>query len=87
MKKLLYVLLGLILIIVVAAVAIPIIYKDDIKAAIDAELDASGIQVEVVEGTVKLEGKVRYLGERRSAERAAWAVPGVTNVIDNLAIQ
>lgn len=63
--------------------------KNRIKKALhrDAELDASGIQVEVVEGTVKLEGKVRYLGERRSAERAAWAVPGVTNVIDNLAIQ
>ena len=63
--------------------------KNRIKKALhrDAELDASGIRVEVTEGTVKLEGKVRYLGERRSAERAAWAVPGVTNVIDNLAIQ
>jgi osmotically-inducible protein OsmY len=53
----------------------------------DAELDASGIRVEVQEGTVTLEGKVRYLGERKSAERAAWAAPGVTNVIDHLAVQ
>ena len=53
----------------------------------DAELDASGIRVVVHDGTVTLEGKVRYLGERRSAERAAWAAPGVTNVIDHLAVQ
>ncbi len=53
----------------------------------DAELDASGIRVEVLDGTVTLKGKVRYLGERRSAERAAWAAPGVTNVVDQLAIQ
>ena len=53
----------------------------------DAELDASGIRVAVQDGTVTLEGKVRYLGERRSAERAAWAAPGVTNVVDHLAVQ
>lgn len=62
---------------------------DRIKKALvrDAELDASGIRVAVRDGTVTLEGKVRYLGERRSAERAAWAAPGVTRVIDHLAIQ
>lgn len=53
----------------------------------DAELDASGIRVAVHGGTVTLEGQVRYLGERRSAERAAWAAPGVTNVIDHLAVR
>ncbi len=53
----------------------------------DAELDASGIRVAVHDGTVTLEGQVRYLGERRSAERAAWAAPGVTNVIDHLAVR
>lgn len=52
----------------------------------DAELDASEIRVVVHDGTVTLEGKVRYLGERRSAERAAWAAPGVTNVVDHLAV-
>ena len=41
MKKLLYILLGLILLLVIAAVAIPIIFKDDIKAAIDEQLEAS----------------------------------------------
>jgi osmotically-inducible protein OsmY len=53
----------------------------------DAELDASGIRVAVHDGTVTLEGQVRHLGERKSAERAAWAAPGVTNVIDHLAVR
>ncbi len=53
----------------------------------DAELDASGIRVLVNDGTVTLEGTVRYLGERRSAERAAWAAPGVTDVVDHLTVQ
>ncbi len=53
----------------------------------DAELDASRIRVAVDGGTVTLEGKVRCLGERKSAERAAWAEPGVTKVVDRLAVQ
>ncbi|MGR3321820.1 MAG: BON domain-containing protein [Pseudooceanicola sp.] len=53
----------------------------------DAEIDASGIRVDVQGGTVTLEGKVRYFGERRAAERAAWAVPGVSQVVDNLKVQ
>ena len=62
---------------------------DRIRKALlrDAELDASGIRVAVRDGTVTLEGKVRYLGERKSAERAAWAAPGVTTVVDHLAVQ
>jgi osmotically-inducible protein OsmY len=35
---------------------------------------------------VTLEGRVRYLGERRAAERAAWSAPGVTEVIDHLTV-
>lgn len=63
--------------------------SERIKKALlrDAEVDASGIRVGVRDGTVTLEGKVRYLGERKTAERAAWAAPGVTNVLDHLAIQ
>jgi len=53
----------------------------------DAELDASGIRVQVTDGIVTLEGKVRNLGERKTAERAAWAAPGVTNVVDHLTVQ
>lgn len=62
--------------------------SDRIRKALlrDAELDASGIRVAVEGGQVTLEGRVRYLGERRSAERAAWAVPGVTNVVDRLLV-
>jgi len=60
-----------------------------IKTALlrDAELDACGIQVSVHDGVVTLEGKVRYLGERKSAERAAWAAPGVTEVVDRLTVE
>lgn len=63
--------------------------SERIKKALlrDAEVDASGIRVGVQDGTVTLEGKVRYLGERRTAERAAWAAPGVTKVVDHLSIQ
>lgn len=61
---------------------------DRIKKALqrDAELDASDIKVNVTGSKVTLEGRVRYLGERRSAERAAWSAPGVTEVIDHLTV-
>ncbi|SFI52900.1 BON domain-containing protein [Albimonas pacifica] len=61
---------------------------DQIRKAFhrDAELDAASIRVEVQGGTVTLEGKVRFLGERRSAERAAWAAPGVARVVDHLVV-
>ncbi|NKX45437.1 BON domain-containing protein [Roseicyclus persicicus] len=70
----------------------PAVAPDDVSARIlralqrDAELDASRIRVRVEGSRVILEGRVRYLGERQSAERAAWAVPGVTEVIDRLTI-
>lgn len=71
----------------------PSVKADDISDRIrkallrDAELDASGIRVEVHEGTVTLEGKVRHLGERKSAQRAAWAAPGVIDVVDHLSVE
>ena len=48
--------------------------SDRIQKALkrDAELDASAIRVNVAGSRVTLEGRVRYLGERRAAERAAW---------------
>ena len=48
--------------------------SDRIQKALkrDAELDASAILVNVAGSRVTLEGRVRYLGERRAAERAAW---------------
>lgn len=63
--------------------------EDRIRKALlrDAELDADSIRVDVREGKVTLEGKVRHLGERRSAERAAWAVPGVIDVVDRITVK
>lgn len=71
----------------------PAVHAEDVtnlvkKALLrDAELDASGIRVEVQDGTVTLEGRVRYLGERRSAEKAAWSAPGVISVVDHLSVE
>jgi osmotically-inducible protein OsmY len=42
--------------------------------------------VEVQHGHVTLTGTVRSYHERREAERAAWAVPGVTLVDDRIAV-
>lgn len=52
----------------------------------DAELDASSISVEEHDGEVVLRGRVRSWSEREKAERVAWTAPGVTNVIDNIAV-
>jgi len=52
----------------------------------NAELDARRITVTAQEGTVTLEGNVRSWCERQEAERAAWAAPGVSCVIDHIAI-
>lgn len=52
----------------------------------NAEVDAKGIQIKVVGGVVKLEGKVHFWRERQIAERAAWSVPGVSKVEDYLLI-
>jgi osmotically-inducible protein OsmY len=45
-----------------------------------AEIDANRITVETEGSTVILRGTVRSWAERREAERAAWAAPGVTKV-------
>jgi osmotically-inducible protein OsmY len=51
-----------------------------------AEVDASHITVEGHDGEVILRGTVRSWAERREAERAAWAAPGVTRVDDRITI-
>ena len=51
-----------------------------------AEVDANRIIVETDGGTVRLKGTVRSWIEREEAERAAWAAPGVINVIDEIVV-
>lgn len=64
----------------------------DVRAQIEAafrrsaEIDARNINVAATDGTVVLTGNVHSWAERRQAERAAWAAPGVIQVDDRLAI-
>ncbi|HUZ73534.1 MAG TPA: BON domain-containing protein [Stellaceae bacterium] len=51
-----------------------------------AELDASRVAVDVVNGKIVLSGKVRSWTERQDAERAAWSAPGVTAVENRIEI-
>jgi osmotically-inducible protein OsmY len=51
-----------------------------------AEIDANRITVEADGGTVILKGTVRSWAERQEAERAAWAAPGVTKVINQIVV-
>ena len=52
----------------------------------NAVIDARRINVTATDGTVILSGNVHSWSERRQAERAAWAAPGVVQVDDRLAI-
>lgn len=60
--------------------------KSGIEAALkrSAEVEARRIQVEIHESTAVLTGTVDSWSERRAAERAAWAAPGVSNVKNNI---
>ena len=52
----------------------------------NAEIDANRITVEANGSEVVLKGTVRSWIERQEAERAAWAAPGVTKVIDQISV-
>lgn len=64
----------------------------DVQAKIEAafqrsaQIDARRVKVTVQDSTVTLTGTVRSWEERREAERAAWAAPGVAHVDDRLAV-
>jgi len=70
----------------------PRVAPADVKAAIEralrrnAELDERTIQVGVTGSRVTLSGRVKTWRGRRVAENAAWSVPGVINVNDELAV-
>lgn len=62
----------------------------DVRAAIakamerNARLDASSVSVERSNGTVTLNGKVSSWADHDEAIDAAWAAPGIVNVVDHL---
>lgn len=66
----------------VAARATPLQVEDAISAAFarNASIDADSVRAEVRDGNVQLYGSVHSVYERRIAERAAAAAPGVTSV-------
>jgi osmotically-inducible protein OsmY len=62
--------------------------RDKIEAAFkrSSEIDARRINVTAQDGKVILSGNVHSWAERREAEQAAWAAPGVSLVEDRLAV-
>jgi osmotically-inducible protein OsmY len=69
-----------------------VVNANDVTAQIEAafqrsaQVDARRITVAAADGTVTLTGRVRSCAEREEAKRAAWAAPGVTHVVDRLAV-
>jgi len=70
----------------------PHVTPGDVKQRIEkaltrsAEVEAKAIKVNVLDGQVTLEGKVDAWHDRDVARHAAWAAPGVKNVVDNIRI-
>ena len=62
--------------------------RDKIEAAFrrSAEIDARRVNVTVQDSKIVLSGNVRSFAERREAEKAAWAAPGVVQVDDRLTV-
>jgi len=52
-----------------------------------ADREASQIEISVSGSQVTLRGKVHSWAERKAAQGAAWAAPGVANVINNLLVE
>jgi osmotically-inducible protein OsmY len=62
--------------------------KQQVKQALlrSAEVEVTGIIVAVQDATVTLHGTVHSFAEKRAAERAAWAAPGVSAVDNQLEV-
>jgi osmotically-inducible protein OsmY len=63
--------------------------KKKIEEALTREalMDAKGVAVDVSGSTVTLRGTVRSWAERREAETAAWAAPGVSEVRNEISVR
>lgn len=72
---------------------IPKVNPEDVRKKItaafqrSASIDADTIQIDHFGNRVVLSGKVRSYSERREAERAAWNVPGVSEVENNIEVK
>jgi osmotically-inducible protein OsmY len=70
----------------------PVVLPAEVKLKIEealkrsAEVDSRRINVSATEGTVYLTGNVRSWVEKEEAARAAWAAPGVSKVVDHIAV-
>ena len=51
-----------------------------------AGLDAEAVTITIDGGKITLDGCVHAWHERRAAERAAWAAPGVSQVVDRITV-
>jgi osmotically-inducible protein OsmY len=49
-------------------------------------VESNGIRVHARDGTVRLDGRVRFWSEREEAERASWAAPGTVRVENHLKV-
>lgn len=71
----------------------PHIGTGDVKSSIDralqrnAEIEARNVHLNVLGGEVTLSGSVQSWHERDAAQRAAWSVPGVTAVVNQLVVR
>lgn len=52
----------------------------------NAIIDANDIKIATQDDKVTLSGTVRSYAEKRDAERAAWNVPGIASVVNNLEV-
>ncbi|WP_454691734.1 BON domain-containing protein [Achromobacter aloeverae] len=66
------------------------VHAGDVRACVDkalqrsAEIEAKGIRLQVLGGSVTLSGQLHSWHERNAVQKAVWAVPGVTAVVNQL---